>query len=143
VLGGIAARLQLAFPHPGELAARIGGEEFGVVLEGLDGAAAAARAEGFRRALAAQPLLVDGLEHRVTISIGWAEFEPARYPDLDGFYRAADRALYRAKREGRNRVCEDAQADEAMTRTPLPPKACRIPPRTALGSKGEADEGPS
>jgi diguanylate cyclase (GGDEF)-like protein len=60
VICAIAARLQLAFPHAGELPARIGGEEFGVVLEGLDGAHAAARAESFREGLAARPLLVDG-----------------------------------------------------------------------------------
>jgi diguanylate cyclase (GGDEF)-like protein len=133
VLGGIAARLQLAFPQPGELAARIGGEEFGVVLEGLDGVAAAARAEGFRRALAAKPLLVDGLEHPVTISIGWAEFEQGRYTDLDGFYRAADRALYRAKREGRNRVCDDLQEPQTPTRTPAPPQALPVSPPNRVG----------
>jgi diguanylate cyclase (GGDEF)-like protein len=104
----------MAFSNPGELAARIGGEEFGVVLEGLDGPAAAARAEGVREALAAKPLLVDGKVLPVTISIGWAEFEPARNRAIDGFFRAADRALYRAKREGRNRVCADAR---------LPPSA--------------------
>ena len=106
-LAAVASRLQLAFANQGELAARIGGEEFGVVLEGLDGQAAAARAEGFREALAAKPLLVDGKALPVTISIGWAEFEPARNRAIDGFFRAADRALYRAKREGRNRVCAD------------------------------------
>jgi diguanylate cyclase (GGDEF)-like protein len=113
-LAGVASRLQMAFSNPGELAARIGGEEFGVVLEGLDGPAAAARAEGFREALAAKPLMVDGKVLPVTISIGWAEFEPARNRAIDGFFRAADRALYRAKREGRNRVCADAR---------LPPSA--------------------
>jgi diguanylate cyclase (GGDEF)-like protein len=113
-LVAVASRLQMAFANPGELPARIGGEEFGVVLDGLDGRAAAARAEAFREALAAQPLLVDGKSLPVSISIGWAEFEPARNRAVDGFFRAADRALYRAKREGRNRVCSDA---------PLPPPA--------------------
>lgn len=77
------------------------------MLEGHDGAAASARAEGFREALAARPLMVDGIELPVTISIGWAEFDLDTHGDLDGFYRAADRAVYRAKREGRNRVCAD------------------------------------
>jgi diguanylate cyclase (GGDEF)-like protein len=109
VIGAIAARLQLAFPNPGEVPARIGGEEFGVVLEGLRGEAAAARAENFREGLAARPLLVDGLALPVSISIGWAQFEPAVHGEVDGLYRAADRALYRAKNEGRNRVCSDLQ----------------------------------
>ena len=113
-LAAVASRLQLAFANAGELAARIGGEEFGVVLEGLDGQAAAARAESFRGALAAKPLLVDGRVLPVTISIGWAQFDAGRNRAVDGFFRAADRALYRAKREGRNRVCADA---------PLPPAA--------------------
>ena len=108
VICAIAARLQLAFPHAGELPARIGGEEFGVVLEGLPGMEAATRAESFREGLAARPLLIDGLSLDVTISIGWAEFEPAVHGEVDGLDRAADRALYRAKNEGRNRVCADA-----------------------------------
>jgi diguanylate cyclase (GGDEF)-like protein len=112
-LAAVASRLQLAFPHTGELVARIGGEEFGVVLQGQDGAVAAARAEGFRDALAAKPLLVEGLALPVTISIGWAEFDLDRHRDLDGFFRATDRALYRAKREGRNCVCADSPLPEA------------------------------
>jgi diguanylate cyclase (GGDEF)-like protein len=107
-LGGVASRLQLAFAHAGELAARIGGEEFGVVLEGLDGTTASTRAEAFRDALASRPLMVDGIPVPVTISIGWAEFDAGVHGDVDGFFRAADRAVYRAKREGRNRVCADA-----------------------------------
>jgi diguanylate cyclase len=133
VLGGIAARLQLAFPNPLELAARIGGEEFGVVLEEQDGTAAAARAEGFRQALADKPLLVDGMPLAVTISIGWAEFDAARHQDLDGFYRAADRALYRAKREGRNRVCQDAAGPSAGPPTAEPPTDLPVPPPDYVG----------
>jgi diguanylate cyclase (GGDEF)-like protein len=106
-LSGVAARLQLAFPNAGELTARIGGEEFGVVLEGASAATARARAESFRESLQAKPLLVDGLVLPVTISIGWASFDPSLHRDVDGLFRAADRAVYRAKREGRNRVCDD------------------------------------
>jgi len=137
VLGAVAARLQLAFPQPGELVARIGGEEFGVVLEGQPGAIAAARAESFREALAAKPLLVDGLALPVCISIGWAEFDPALHADLDGFYRAADRALYRAKREGRNRVCADAP-EAAHARPADPPETLPVSPPDYVGS----DRGP-
>jgi len=134
VIGAIAARLQLAFPHAGELAARIGGEEFGVVLEGQDGALAAARAESFREGLTARPLLVDGLALTVTISIGWAEFDLAVHGEVDGLYRAADRALYRAKHEGRNRVCGDLQGHTTNGPTrPLP----EIPPDYVGSERGQ------
>ena len=133
VIGAIAARLQLAFPHAGELAARIGGEEFGVVMEDQHGAVAAARAEGFREALAARPLLVDGLVLPVTISIGWAEFDAPVHGEVDGLYRAADRALYRAKNEGRDRVCSDLQGHT----TSAPPRGLpEIPPDYVDSERG-------
>jgi diguanylate cyclase (GGDEF)-like protein len=112
-LAAVASRLQLAFAHPGELAARIGGEEFGVVLEGLDGAPRRRAPKVSAKRWPPSPLLVDGKALPVTISIGWAEYEPARNAAIDGFFRAADRALYRAKREGRNRVCSDLPAPPA------------------------------
>jgi len=131
VIGAIAARLQVAFPHRGELPARIGGEEFGVVLEGLAGDLAGARAEGFREGLAARPLLVDGLSLPVTISIGWAEFQPGVHGAVDGLYRAADKALYRAKHEGRNRVC----AAEGSPAAALPPRTLPESPPDCVGSE--------
>jgi diguanylate cyclase (GGDEF)-like protein len=137
VICTIAARLQLAFPHEGELAARIGGEEFGVVLDGFGGALAAARAESFRESLAARPLLVDGLLLPVTISIGWAEFEPAVHGEVDGLYRAADRALYRAKNEGRNRVCADLQGHTAGSGPDATPRGLpEIPPDYVGSGRG-------
>jgi diguanylate cyclase (GGDEF)-like protein len=130
VIGAIAARLQVAFPHEGELPARIGGEEFGVVLEGLAGEQAGVRAEGFREGLAARPLLVDGLVLPVTISIGWAEFQPAVHGAVDGLYRAADKALYRAKHEGRNRVCPEPSARTAVGAPRMSADAARTSPES-------------
>ena len=106
----IATRLQKEFGGHGELAARLGGEEFGVVLESRGVSVAAQRAERFREALAAKPIELDGIVLPVTVSLGVAEFDPINHRDADGLYRAADRAVYRAKSAGRNRVCRDESA---------------------------------
>ena len=106
-LKGLAARLQSAFPAPGALLARLGGEEFGVLTEADHGEVADA-AQALRRDLAARPLVVDGCPLPITVSIGIGRFDPQRHGDADGLYRAVDRALYAAKDEGRDRVAVDA-----------------------------------
>jgi len=94
VLADLAARLRGGTPPDG-LAARIGGEEFVMVLPGRSLAQALAVAEAVRRAVEAHP--VGGLPG-VTVSAGVAEGAGP------GLLAAADAALYRAKRAGRNRV---------------------------------------
>ncbi|GIX31055.1 MAG: hypothetical protein KatS3mg124_1527 [Porticoccaceae bacterium] len=86
-----------------DLLARYGGEEFVAVLPDTDLAGAETVAEAIRRALADAPLQVRGL--RVTASLGVAA-APGEAPDPAGerLLAAADRALYAAKRAGRNRV---------------------------------------
>ena len=105
ILQRLSQELQASFSTRRHVVARLGGEEFGILLEecGLDQAVAAA--EGFRAQLAALelPHLKSPL-HKVTCSIGVA----ARVPDPDDngrtFYEDADSALYIAKRSGRNAV---------------------------------------
>ena len=109
-LVAIAGRLRSAFAGKGDLAARLGGEEFGVVLAGNDLAMATQRAERFRRALVEHPIGIDGgaydnLVLALTASIGLATFDRALHRDVDELYSAADSAVYRAKAGGRNRVC--------------------------------------
>lgn len=103
-LMAIAARLRNSFSGAGELAARVGGEEFGVVLHGHDLASALQRAERFRADLAAHPIALDGVILPMTVSIGVAEFNRAVHDDVDALYHAADAGVYLAKAEGRNRV---------------------------------------
>ena len=103
-LVAVAARLDAAFAGPGELTARIGGEEFAALLPGVPAADALARAEAFRALLAAAPLALDGEHVPVTVSVGVGCFEPVGHADAEALYRDVDAALYRAKREGRNRV---------------------------------------
>lgn len=90
---------------------RVGGEEFAVLLQGADAAAAAATAERLRAAIAERPVAVDDVQIAVTASIGIAIARHAT--QADGLVKAADAALYRAKSEGRNRVVMDEGAKDA------------------------------
>ena len=109
-LVAVAARLKAEFHGSGELVARLGGEEFGVILQGISLATVSLRAERFRENLVRHPIDVDGKPLPVTVSIGLAQFDRTAHGDDDGLYRAADRAVYRAKGAGRNRVCHDEGA---------------------------------
>ena len=90
-----------------DLAARIGGEEFALLLSECDATAASTFAERLREAVAAETFVLGGEPQRITISIGIAELAPER-AERTALMAAADAALYRAKDEGRNRVCVEA-----------------------------------
>ncbi len=103
-LQALAARLRQAYgAGPGRLA-RLGGEEFGVLLEDVLADEALGAAEAFRADLVSRPLEAGGQRLAVTVSVGVAVFDPRRHQDGDDLYREADEALYEAKRGGRDRV---------------------------------------
>jgi diguanylate cyclase (GGDEF)-like protein len=83
-----------------DTAARLGGEEFALLLAGVGSDKAVAAAERLRRAVCASPLEEVG---PVTISIGVAAC-PSNAKTERELFAASDAALYRAKREGRNLV---------------------------------------
>lgn len=87
----------------GDVVCRYGGEEFVVILPGTDLDTAVRRAEQLRAAAAAGTVDEPGVQP-VTLSIGVAN-APQHGHTPDALLGAADRALYRAKGEGRNRVC--------------------------------------
>ncbi|MBB1088989.1 GGDEF domain-containing protein [Lysobacter sp. SG-8] len=87
-----------------DLAARIGGEEFAVLLPEADLDAAAHFAERLRAAVAAEPFVLGGEARRLTVSIGIAGLSTA-HGSRSRLMQAADAALYRAKESGRDRVC--------------------------------------
>jgi diguanylate cyclase (GGDEF)-like protein len=91
--------------RPGDLVARYGGEEFVVLLPGSDVAGACMIAEMVRRTVYALGVPHDvNAEQRVTVSIGLAAMVPENQIEPTELIAASDRALYRAKHEGRNRV---------------------------------------
>jgi two-component system cell cycle response regulator len=92
-----------------DLACRYGGEEFVVVMPETDMAVATMVAERLRRRIATEPFAIQkGARHlEVTISIGIAALAGAS-DNASTILKRADQALYRAKRDGRNRVVPDA-----------------------------------
>ncbi|WP_375429166.1 diguanylate cyclase domain-containing protein [uncultured Sphingomonas sp.] len=86
----------------GDLIARLGGEEFGVLLPAADREHARAVCERLRRIVAEARVPVTGGVVQVTASVGIATAFPGT--ERTAVLRAADEALYRAKAEGRDRV---------------------------------------
>lgn len=105
-LKAVAQALQGSFGRAGDMVARIGGEEFAVVLPVCDLQGALAAGERLRRALAALaiPHPASDTAATVTMSIGVAQFDPATMDHFDTLFKQADLALYRAKHQGRDRV---------------------------------------
>ena len=103
VLRQIAAIMR-RYVRSDDIAARIGGEEFAVLLPECDAGAAYGFAERLRIAIAAAVFSPGGEPQQITVSIGIAALSPDR-DTRNRLMAAADSALYRAKKEGRNRVC--------------------------------------
>ena len=103
-LRAFATHLRQAFPEPGALVARLGGEEFGALVRDDVLQDVAVRADRFRGEFAGMVLACNPDEIRSSVSIGVVGFDPAQHADGDALYQAADRALYRAKAAGRNTV---------------------------------------
>ena len=91
---------------------RYGGEEFLILLPGCDGATAGKVAEDLRGAVASAPVSTEAGELSITMSFGFAAVRPTASTKWEDLVRAADDALYRAKRAGRNRVAGVAAQDD-------------------------------
>lgn len=108
----IIARSIRTILQAGDLVGRMGGEEFGVYLPGVDQRGAETVAERIRRSVNLAVFAPDGRQRPLSVSIGGVAFEgPASFSEL---FRIADQRLYGAKQTGRNRVTVVHEADHPM-----------------------------
>ena len=112
----VAQELAGMLKRPADLAARYGGEEFAAVLPDTTLEQARVLADRIRAHVAGLGLQQAPAAHhpKVTLSIGVATFDRARLNAPEALIEAADRALYAAKRGGRNRVVADGDQVDAV-----------------------------
>jgi diguanylate cyclase len=115
VIRAVAAALQDSV-RPMDLVARLGGEEFGVVLPNCPSAFGETVAERIRRRVASTPVLIGPTQQvQVSISVGgayapqWVRSTPTLWAER------ADQQLYRAKQQGRNLVQIEPSAASVVT----------------------------
>jgi len=92
--------------------ARIGGEEFAVLLPDTNRLGAAVLAERIRAAVEQEKFILGDKIVSVTLSVGMASYLAERVDSVDQLLNIADRRLYLAKKSGRNRICVN---DEGKT----------------------------
>jgi diguanylate cyclase (GGDEF)-like protein len=104
-LRSVARNLRSCAQRAGDLAARYGGEEFVLILPNTDISQARRIAQALCQSIASLRIPhEDSPEGKVTVSIGAAAMSDGGDIDAANLLRAADEALYRAKRGGRNQV---------------------------------------
>lgn len=96
------ASTMLARLRAGDVLARLGGEEFVVLLPGASLEQAGKVSDDLRHALAGAPFRLEEGVHAMTVSIGVASLR--EYDDAESLLKRADAAVYRAKADGRNRT---------------------------------------
>lgn len=105
VLKTIGGLLKEHFKDPGSVVSRYGGEEFSVLMPHCSKVKAVEQAEAIRQKIANHEIMLRRQKTSVTISIGVASFpQDARLKDE--LIQMADKALYKAKKDGRNRVVQ-------------------------------------
>ncbi|MBL8582344.1 MAG: GGDEF domain-containing protein [Rhizobiaceae bacterium] len=85
-----------------DVSARLGGEEFAVLVPNMDHDQLMKFAERIRKAIASMPILSGNVRLKITTSVGLAVWDGRE--SAEEFYRRADKQLYHAKRAGRNQV---------------------------------------
>ncbi len=112
-----AARLITGSLQGEDLAGRVGGEEFCIVLPGSTLLQAQRVAERIRERISRKEILVHNSQTiRISASLGVSSAEPSESYIFEYLQMVADRRLYLAKRGGRNRVCAEDAAQDAPNR---------------------------
>ncbi|MDR9759562.1 GGDEF domain-containing protein [Rhizobium redzepovicii] len=106
VITAVSAILISAFDEMSAVA-RLGGEEFGIIISGKPLEARMERIEGVRARIASGAIAAEGHDIRITVSGGVADLAAGR--NKQAVYASADRALYLAKALGRNRVVHERE----------------------------------
>jgi diguanylate cyclase (GGDEF)-like protein/PAS domain S-box-containing protein len=106
-LKGIGATIDAVFQRAGDLTARYGGEEFVIILPGTNKEDALAEANRLRDAIEELniPHPSSNVSKKITMSMGISTIENSLI-DMSEFIQQADKALYIAKAEGRNKIVE-------------------------------------
>jgi diguanylate cyclase (GGDEF)-like protein len=106
-LKAVAKTLASSLNRPSDMMGRYGGEEFMAVMPDTDAEGARMLAERWRANVAALalPHQYSKVADHVTISVGYASFKPTQNQLCVELMEMADKMLYQAKDQGRNRVC--------------------------------------
>lgn len=102
VLKECAVMIKKTFTRENDIVARIGGEEFAVILPDFDLASAAIKAEEMLAKVRKEAVISGSNEIRFTVSIGVAQLKESEAPE--DLMKRADQALYEAKNGGRDRM---------------------------------------
>lgn len=102
----VAKALKEALKKPSYLACRYGGEEFAIILPDTDRDGAMLTAENIRMAIEQLeiPHKQSKVSDHVTVCVGYATKKPTSFISIKEMIYQSDKALYRAKKEGRNRI---------------------------------------
>ena len=104
VLKSVAKTISASIKRPGDLAARYGGEEFLVMLMNTTCKGAEQVAERIRKDIEALEIKNKAMDTVLTVSIGVVSIVPSRKMSPKDLLAIVDKALYKAKEEGRNKV---------------------------------------
>jgi len=103
VLAAFTGRISSSIRHD-EIFARFGGEEFVILLPTVDKMTAQKKAQKILTSISEAPFKIDELLLEITASIGYATVGAGRNYSLDKLLSFGDKALYNAKKNGKNRI---------------------------------------